>query len=195
MRFARLLVCSLVAAAALFPGAATALATGGNYVFQGGTPSEQQQVRSALNASSFNWSAVPRTITITIGPISDSQAVPGHIWLDSSLLDTGELSWGVVQNEYAHEVDYYLLNDSERAMLTGELGASAWCYGDAPGLTLDQVGCERFASTLAVAYWTNPNNCIEDAGDVAAISPSAFRSLLASLIGPAASPARTLAHA
>jgi hypothetical protein len=185
---ARVLALALAAAAILFHGTPAALASGGNYVLQGGTPAEQQQVRDALNASTFNWSAVPETITITIGPIADSQSVPGQIWIDSGLLDSGELSWGVVQNEYAHEVDFFLLDDAQRAELTTALGATAWCYGDAPGLTLEEAGCERFASTLAVSYWQNPQNCIEQADDVATIAGSTFRTLLASMIGSAATP-------
>ena len=31
---------------------------------------------------------------------------PGQIWLDASLLDSGRFSWGVVQHEYAHQVDF-----------------------------------------------------------------------------------------
>ena len=165
-----------------------ALAARGDYVFDGGTPLEQQQVRLALQASSFNWSAVPAQITIKIEPNVVSQSLPGHIWLDSRLLDAGEFSWGVVQNEYAHQVDFYLLTDAQRTELTGALGAAAWCYADQPGLTLAQAGCERFASTLAVAYWPTPDNCITQADDVAAITPAAFRTLLASMIGTAAQP-------
>lgn len=170
------------------------LAAGGSYVFVGGTSYERQQVTQALAASSFDWSAVPQTVTITIQPNVVSQAVPGHIWLDSNLLDSGEFSWGVVQNEYAHQVDFYLLDDLQRAQLTSALGAAAWCYGDAAGLTLEQYGCERFASTLAVAYWQSPYNCIGATSDVAPIAPAAFRALLVSLIGPAARPAASTEH-
>jgi hypothetical protein len=184
-----------LALTALLFAAGRAQASGGNYTFDGGTAAEQQQVRLALAASAFNWSAVPAQITITIEPNVISQSVQGHIWLDSNLLDAGEFSWGVVQNEYGHQVNFFLLNDAQRAQLTSALGAIAWCYGDEPGLTLAQAGCERFASTLAVAYWPTPDNCIESAEDVAPIAPTAFRALLATMIGAAATPTHPLATA
>ncbi|MBV8396172.1 MAG: hypothetical protein JO064_07925 [Actinobacteria bacterium] len=176
-----------VLAALAAPG--RCLASGGNYVFDGGTPAEQAQVRSALDASSFDWSAIPEQITITIAPSSVSQSVPGHIYLDSNLLDQpGDYSWGVVQNEYAHQVHFFLLNDDQRAQLTQALGATAWCYGDQPNLTLEQAGCERFASTLAVSYWQSPDNCIRGAKDVAPIAGAQFRNLLEQMLGSAATP-------
>jgi len=177
-----------VLAVALLGSATPAFAAGGRYMIEGGTTSERQQVTEALAASSFDWSAVPQTITITIEPNIVSQAVPGRIWLDADLLDSGEFSWGVVQNEYAHQVDFYLLDDAQRAQLTSALGAAAWCYGDQPGLTLGQAGCERFASTLAVAYWPSPDNCIRSADDLAPLAPAAFRALLVGMLGAEALP-------
>jgi hypothetical protein len=56
-----------VIAAATLTFAGSAQAAGGNYVFDGGTQAEQQQVRAGLNASSFDWSLVPAQITIHIG--------------------------------------------------------------------------------------------------------------------------------
>src|SRR5665213_2553765 len=159
MRCRRFLFSLLVALSALAL-AGNALAGGGNYVFQGGTPSQQQQVRDALNASSFNWSIVPQQITITIAPGASSEASPDQIWLDPDLLNAGELSWGTVQHEYAHQVDFELLNDANRAQLETALGGTAWCYGDSPTLQHNQYGCERFASTLAWAYWQNSQNCM-----------------------------------
>jgi hypothetical protein len=44
----------------------TALASGGHYVFAGGTPGEQKQVTQALDASSFDWNLVPLQVTIHI---------------------------------------------------------------------------------------------------------------------------------
>src|SRR5581483_4369290 len=129
-RFVETAAAVVLALGALVFGTARAQASGGNYVFDGGTPAEQQQVRLALQASAFNWSAVPAQITITIEPTAVSESVQGRIWLDSNLLDAGRFSWGVVQNEYAHQVDFYLLNDAQRAQLTRALGAAAWCYGD-----------------------------------------------------------------
>jgi len=180
------LVVALLAALALSGGA---LASGGNYVFQGGTPYEQLQVRSALDASSFNWSIIPEPITITIAPLGISEAVPGQIWLDPSVLDSGEFSWGIVQHEYAHEVDFELLNAATEAQLEIALGGTAWCYADNPSLQHNQYGCERFASTLAWAYWQNPDNCMQPsmiAGESGGMQPGAFRALMTTILGSAA---------
>jgi hypothetical protein len=181
-------VVSALAATLIFSG--VALATGGNYVFQGGTPSEQQTVRDALATSSFNWSIVPGPVTIAITPTPTSEAVPGKIFLDPGLLDSGEFSWGVVQHEYAHQVDFALFNDAIHAQLNTALGGTAWCYADSPTpLMHNQYGCERFASTLAWAYWQSPYNCMKPAavsGESAGMAPAAFRALMASLLGTTA---------
>jgi hypothetical protein len=167
-----------------------AQAAGGNYVFQGGTAAEQSQVRQALNASSFNWDLVPGTVTIVIGPTASSEAVPGKIILDPGLLDSGEFAWGVVQHEYAHLVDFALLNDAARARLDSALGGSVWCYADsATPLLHNQYGCERFASTLAWAYWQSTANCMKPqavAGESAGMAPAAFHALLTSVLGAGA---------
>ena len=65
-RFRLLCLVSALALAALALGTARAEAAGGNYVFDGGTQYEQQQVRQALAASSFNWSVVPGQVTVHI---------------------------------------------------------------------------------------------------------------------------------
>jgi hypothetical protein len=185
----RLIVGLLIAVTAALALAGNALASGGNYVFQGGTPYEQLQVRDALDASSFNWSIVPEQITITITPLGTSEAVPGQIWLDPSVLDAGEFSWGVVQHEYAHEVDFELLNPTIEAQLETALGGTVWCYADDPSLQHNQYGCERFASTLAWAYWQNPDNCMQPsmiAGESGGMQPAAFRALMTTILGPAA---------
>ncbi len=167
--------------------APAAAAVGGNYVIQGGTSYERLQVHEALDASSFNWSLVPATITIVIDPsITRDQSVSGEIFLDPALLDSGDFGWGVVQNEYAQQVDLFLLTDAQHAIFNSALGGTAWCYTDEPGLQLAQYGCERFASTLAWAYWSSPLNCIQPAyaGAVAAgMSPAAFRAFLTSQLG------------
>ena len=182
---------ALLAAACALTFAGAALAAGGNYVFDGGTPAEQQQVRDALAASSFNWSLVARPVTIHIGSFATEAAAPGEIFLDARLLDSGPFAWGVVQHEYAHEVDFTLLGDAARARLADALGAGTWCYADGPVLGHDQYGCERFASTLAWAYWQSPSNCMKPAAlgaESGALAPAAFRALLQSLLGPGAGP-------
>jgi hypothetical protein len=191
----RLIIGLLVALSALAL-AGNALAGGGNYVLQGGTPAEQSQVTQALNASSFNWSIVPEQITIHITPTPTAEAIPGEIFLDPSLLDAGELSWGTVQHEYAHQVDFELLNDANRAQLETALGGTAWCYGDNPTLQHNQYGCERFASTLAWAYWQNSQNCMQPSwisGESGGMAPAAFRALLTTILGSAAASPTTTA--
>jgi hypothetical protein len=174
------LVLPLVLAFALAPAAHAA---GGKYVFDGGTHAQRGQVKAALAASSFNWGLVPGQIVIHIGKRISSHAVAGQIWLDGGLLDTGRFSWGVVQHEYAHQVDLALLTDPMRAQLQSPLQADSW-WG-----SLDQhaqLGCERFADTLAWAYWESPDNVMkpdsatDEGGQMA---PAAFRAALASVLG------------
>jgi hypothetical protein len=171
--------------------AAPALAGGGTYAFAGGTAAQQGQVKAALNASSFNWSLVPTQIVIHIAPGIPSEATVGNIWLDSNLLNAGMFSWGVVQHEYAHQVDFFLLDDAKRQILNTELGGSDWCYS-VPGLLHAQYGCERFASTLAWAYWPNaansmrPSSAKDEGGAMGAVK---FRQLMGLMIGaPTAAP-------
>ena len=189
MTFTRPLVVAFAALAAFVLATGRAQAAGGNYVFDGGTAYEQQQVRLALGASTFNWSVVPGQIVIHITPAPTSEAVPGAIYLDPGLLDTGEFAWGVVQHEYAHEVDFALLNDAAHAQLQNALGSTAWCYADsATPLQHNQYGCERFASTVAWAYWPSPNNCMKPAavqGESGGMAPAAFRALVATILGSA----------
>src|SRR5687767_94611 len=118
-----ILLCLL---ALLLPG--TALAGGGNYIFDGGTQRQQVQVRSALEASSFDWDVVPQQVTIHIGSYGTSHSTPGHVWLDGGLLDAGRFAWATVMDEYAHQVDFFVLGPEHRSVLQQELGAQAWCY-------------------------------------------------------------------
>jgi hypothetical protein len=174
-----------------FTLAPAAHAAGGRYVFAGGTHAQRGQVTAALNASSFDWSVVPGQVVVHIGKGISSHAVAGDIWLDGSLLDSGRFSWGVVQHEYAHEVDFGLLTDPMRMQLDPLLQGSSW-WG-----SLDQhseLGCERFADELAWAYWQSPDNVMKPsspAGAGSRLSPGAFRAALASLLG--AEPVRRIA--
>ena len=187
-------------AAALVAGLAAgppAHAAGGRYVVVGGTAYEQLQVREALRVSSFDWSVVPATITIRIARNADSDASPGEIQLDANLLDDGTFSWGVVQHEYAHQVEFFLFDAATQQLLDTALGASDWCNS---GLHLahGQYGCERFASTLAWAYWPSPENCMEPEGpddESAAMPPAAFRALMARLLPTLSAAARARAAA
>jgi len=166
--------------------APAALASGGHYTFAGGTSAEQQQVTQALGASSFDWNLVPVQVTIHIARgIPVSYSTSGQIWLDADLLDSGSFSWGVVQMEFAQQVQYTLLSADERSRLTGLLGAQQWCYDD-PTLPRGANACERFAAMLAWSYWPAAGNsmrpsCSSDWS--ASMSPKAFRSMLTQLIG------------
>src|SRR5437773_8727107 len=136
----------LAAAAALLVLAGGAQAAGGTYTFDGGTRAEQSQVRAALNASAFNWSIVPGTVVIHIGRAHDCEALPGEIWLDSDLLHSGQFAWGVVQHEYAHQVDFQVLTDANRSVLAPAVGGTSW-WGT--GLAHGSMAGERFASSIA----------------------------------------------
>ena len=176
---------ALAAVFAVLALAGNAQAAGGNYVFDGATPTEQRQVRAALDASAFPWSLVPARITIHVGAYGTSRALPGHIYLDRDLLSAGRFAWATVQDEYAHQVDFFLFSHATRLQLTSTLGAKDWCYGVA-GLAHHEYGCERFASTLVWAYWPSKANAYrpESARDEsAALAPAKFRSLMAALIG------------
>jgi hypothetical protein len=178
------------ACAMLAPGLAHA--AGGSYVFDGGTAAERGEVRAALDASSFDWSLVPGTVTIHIQRGHDSEAVPGQIWLDADLLDAGRFAWGVVQHEYGHQVDFLLLDDAKRAQLLAALGGTDWCEQSGEELHGNHA-CERFASTLAWAYWPAADNVMRPQSardESAAMPPAQFRSLLARLIG---APSRVMA--
>ncbi len=174
------LVLPLLVAFALAPAAQAA---GGRYVFAGGTHAQQGQVTAALNASSFDWSVVPGQVVIHIGKGISSHAVAGQIWLDGALLDTGRFSWGVVQHEYAHEVDFGLLTDPMRVQLDPLLQGSTW-WGSAD--QHGELGCERFADALAWAYWQSPDNVMKPSSPAttgSGLSPGAFRAALASVLG------------
>ena len=180
MRRSLLTILALLALAS--PGVAQA--AGGTYTIDGGTAAEQAQVRAALNASSFDWGLLP-AIQVHIVAGGGDYATPGQVYLEPVLLDAGEFSWGTIQHEFGHQVDFFLLDDAKRAQLQAALGASQWCYTE---LTLahDQYGCERFASEIAWAYWQSPENALKPTpsfDESAGMPPAAFRALLQQLLG------------
>ena len=177
------LLLSFLAALSL---AQAASAAGGRYRLVGGTGFEREQVRRALNASAFNWSLVPAEITIHLAArgVAGGQAVTGQIWLDPRLLDSGRFAWALVQHEYAHQVDFFLLNDAERTQLAGKLGGLSWWQSGSS--SHNQLSSERFASTLAWSYWQSKANCLRPASsqdESAALPPMKFRALLAQTLG------------
>jgi hypothetical protein len=178
----------LLTGLAAFALTGNAQAAGGNYVVDGGTAKQRAQVKAALDASSFNWSLIPAQIKIHVAPVGESKALPGEIWIDSQLLNSGRFAWGVVQHEYAHQVDFFLLNPTTRAQLAKLLGGKAWCWETA-GLRHDEYGCERFASTLAWAYWPVKDSAMRPSSknsESAAMAPARFQALIAQLLGAAA---------
>jgi hypothetical protein len=179
----RLLILAVTLAALALPG--SALAGGGDYGFEGAGPAERSTVRAALNASAFDWSIVPQHVTIHVGPYGVSHSTPGDIWLDRGLLGAGRFAWATVMDEYAHQIDFQVLDASSRAVLQTKLGTSAWCYESA-GLAHGANGCERFSSMVAWAYWPSKDNSYRPASstDESASMPAAeFRNLLSSLVG------------
>jgi hypothetical protein len=178
----RLLAATLAAA---FVVPASAQAAGGNYVFAGASATERSTVRAALNASSFDWGVVPKQVTIHVGRYGVSRSTPGNVWLDRGLLASGRFAWATVMDEYAHQVDFFVLDPTRRALLQQRLGASAWCY-EVSGLAHGAHGCERFASMVAWAYWPSKDNAYRPdspADESAAMPPGEFRTLLSTVVG------------
>jgi hypothetical protein len=163
---------------------ATARAAGGNYVFDGGTPQQQAEVVAALDASVFDWSIVPVRVTIHITPGAAMEATPGGIWVDPSLLVAGRFAWGPIQHEYAHQVDFFLLDDVQRQALMATLGGATW-WGGAT-VPHGNRAAERFASTVAWAYWQSKDNSLRPTSrrdEAGAVRPLVLRALLARVLG------------
>lgn len=172
----------LVAAAFL---TSSAFARGGTYAFDGGSPLERAQVRAAVEASSFDFDRVPAEVRVHIVPGAWAHATPGDVWLDPALLRAGVFSWAIVQDEFAHQVDYFVLDDADRAVLADALRSPVWCHADAPELDHSRYGCERFTSMLVWAYWQSPANAYRPsspADESAALPPARFRALLDGLL-------------
>ena len=163
---------------------ATALAGGGNYGFDGGTPAQQAQVRAALEASAFDWDVVSEQVTIHLRRNVPSHATRGHIWLDTRLVGSGRFAWATIQDEYAHQIDFFRFDAATRSDLTEQLGARDWCY-DVRGLSHHEYGCERFSSTLVWAFWPSRDNAYRPTSrhdESAAMEPMRFRSLVSGLL-------------
>jgi hypothetical protein len=178
----RRLAAVLVAAFAI---PASAQAAGGDYVFEGASAAERSTVRAALNASSFDWGVVPKQVTVHVGRYGVSRSTPGHLWLDRGLLASGRFAWATIMDEYAHQVDFFVLDPVRRTLLQKRLGASAWCY-EVSGLAHGAHGCERFASMVAWAYWPSKDNSYRPASpadESAAMPAGEFRALVSTVVG------------
>lgn len=158
-----LVVVAAICAACVLGGSAWARSSA-DLAFDGGTLPERAQVRSALAASSFDWSRIGSQVTVHIQRGIDSHAEPGQVWLDADLVDSGRFGWAVVQDELAHEVDFLRLSADARTQLDAALGTQVWCHADAPGLPHSAYGCERFTSMLVWAYWQSPDNAYRPQG-------------------------------
>ena len=142
-------------------------------------------MRAALNASAFDFNLLPGSVTVHIKPGIETESQQGHVWIDARLLDSGRFSWATVQDEFAHQIDFFLLDDGKRAILNGALGGKDWCYGVA-GLGHASYGCERFSSVFAWAFWPAADNAYKPTSandESAAMAPAKFRALLGSLLG------------
>jgi len=160
-----------------------------NYTFDGGTPVQQAEVTAALGASGMNWFLVPQTVTIHIQDNAIAEATPGNIWLSPGLLSSGEFAWATVQHEYAHQIDFYVLNDDDRAILTAVLGGHGW--NPPAGTPHSQITAERFASETAWAYWPSFNNSLmphKASDEAGGMDPTKFRNLMNVLIGAPTTP-------
>ena len=184
-------ICGLAAflAAATFLGfavvhaPASAAAAGGGYSFDGGTQRERATVSSALAASSFDWSLIPGQVTIHVTPRGSSYASKGEIWLDSAMLAHGRAAWGIVQHEYALQIDFFLFDAKIRARLNTLLHGKVWWPGR-ESLRHSQYGAERFASTLAYAYWPSSHNTLikHARAETTAMAPARFRTMMSDLV-------------
>ncbi len=174
----------LVSLGLLLP-VSSALAAGGNYVFDGGTPRQQAQVRAALEISAFDWNLLPEQTVVHIGVYNVSHSAPGHVYLDGGLLSSGQFAWPTVMDEFAHQIDFFLLDRVRRMILQERLGVSAWCY-EVGGLAHSGYGCERFSSMVAWAYWPSQASSYRPkskSDETATMAAGEFRNLLGDLIG------------
>jgi hypothetical protein len=177
---------AVIVSAALLGSAvenAHARSPGRGYSFVGGTARQRATVRNALAASAFDWGLIPSHVTIHImrgGGKCD--ASKGDIWLTSAMLAHGRAAWGVVQHEYAHQVDFFLLDRAKRARLERLLHARTWWRAGGPH---SQAGAERFASTLSYAYWPSADNTLirYAHAEATAMPPAPFRRVLQSILG------------
>ncbi len=150
------------------------------HVVIGGTAAQKAEVQMAVEASTFNWHVIPVVVKIRIVDGPKSWARRGEIHLSSELLDKGRASWGTVQHEYGHQVDLFLLDDADRKKLRRALGGYAW-LPKTEAVPHAERGAERFASTLAWAYWQSQGNSMRPrsaADESAAMKPARFRALL-----------------
>jgi hypothetical protein len=107
---------------------------------------------------------VPVEVTIQLVDCGCAGSRPGVIVLDETLLESPPYgpayTWGLVHHEYAHQIWWYVLDDVERTFLQERLGGTDLCF-EQRGLPHDAHTCERFANTLAWAYWPVEGNPVQ----------------------------------
>ena len=165
------------------PAETSARFASASFAVEGGGARERAQIEAALAASSFDWRLLPVAVRVHVRPGLAARATPGHVWLSTELLASGRFAWAVVQDEFAHQVDFFLLDPDKRALLNEALGGETW-YA-APGVPHERRGAERFAATLVWTYWPSRANSYRPRSprDVsAALEPERFRRLLAHLL-------------
>lgn len=173
----------LLLAAALAPGRADAATA--NYRVDGGSSQARIQISAALKASTFDWGVVPSRVNVHLSQGVISHSAPGEIWLDTDLLRAGVFSWAIVQDEFAHQVDFLLFDDATRERLNAALGGKAWCHEAQAGLAHGDYGCERFASTLVWSFWPSKQNSYRPKSardESASMAPGQFRNLVKGLV-------------
>jgi hypothetical protein len=183
----RSIIAVALALAALFIPAQVG-AAGARRTYVGGTPTERAQVEDALAVSSFDWNRLPSTIVVHIDRGAISHSDRGEVWLDADLLDAGSFSWATVQDEFSHQIDFFLLTPTMRVALQQALHAKAWCYENSNYPAHSQQGCERFSSMVPWAYWPSKDDAYRPTSrtdESAAMAPAKFRALLNRLLASA----------
>jgi hypothetical protein len=162
--------------------------------FHGGTPWQRTEVKRALAASSFPWSVLP-PIEVRIAAGAATQALPGVVILDANLVDMGSFSWGVIQHEFAHQLDFLMLDDAGRKSLQRILGGQAWCWHEVGyEVAHGYLGCERFASTVAWTFWQSAENALQPGDEtVVPVDVARFTRALSTALGVSVTPPSRLA--
>lgn len=130
------------------------------------------------------------TIDVRIAPGAPTQSFPGVVVFDANVLEMGTFAWGIVQHEFAHQLDFLLLDDGDRKALRSMLGGQAWCWNDvAMDVGHGYLSCERFASTVAWSFWQSPENALRPGEEtVVRIDPVRLARALSHALGVSVAP-------
>ena len=165
---------------------AGAFARGGDYAFQGGTTAQHSQVRAALAASTFNWSAVPTRVTIHIKQ-GHSHRRRRRATSGSTLGSSAPAALpGPRSRTNTHTRSTSPASTLRRAIASPASSARATGATASPASHHAEYGCERFASTLVWAFWPSKDNAYRPTSsrdESAAMPPQQFRTLVTGLLG------------